>query len=49
MCIRDRDKGAHDRFLSLEMIWPDNALLSAYVLSPRLGQISEDLLGVPAV
>ena len=45
----DPDKGAHDRFLSLEMIWPDNALLSAYVLSPRLGQISADLLGVPAV
>jgi hypothetical protein len=44
----DPDKGAHDRFLSLEMIWPDNALLSAYVLSPRLGQISADLLGVPA-
>ena len=45
----DPDKGAHDRFLSLEMIWPDNALLRAYVLSPRLGQISADLLEVPAV
>ena len=45
----DPDKGAHARFLSLEMIWPDNALLRAYVLSPRLGQISADLLGVPAV
>jgi hypothetical protein len=39
----DPDKGAHARFLSLEMIWPDNALLRAYVLSPRLGQISADL------
>ena len=27
----DPDKGAHERFLSLEMIWPDNALLRAYV------------------
>ena len=31
------------------MIWPKNKLLRAYVLSPRLGQISADLLGVPAV
>ncbi len=45
----DPDKGAQDRFLSLEVIWPDNALLRAYVLSPRLGQISADLLTVPAV
>ena len=33
----DPDKGAYERFLSLEMIWPDNSLLRAYVLSPRLG------------
>ena len=45
----DPDKEAHDRFLSLEMIWPKNTLLRAYVLSPRLGQISADLLGVSAV
>ena len=45
----DPDKGAYERFLSLEMIWPDNPLLRAYVLSPRLGQISADLLEVPAV
>lgn len=45
----DPDESAHDRFLSLEMIWPDNPLIRAYVLSPRLGQISADLLGVPAV
>ena len=45
----DPDTGAHDRFLSLEMTWLDNALLRAYVLSPRLGQISADLLEVPAV
>ncbi len=45
----DPDKEAHDRFLSLEMIWTENALLRAYVLSPRLGQISADLLEVQAV
>ncbi len=45
----DPDKGAYERFLSLEMIWPDNSLLRAYVLSPRLGKISADLLEVPAV
>lgn len=45
----DPDTGARDRFLSLEMIWPDNPLLRAYVLSPRLGQISADLLEVGAV
>ena len=28
----DPDKGAHNRFLSLEMIWPDNKLLRSYVL-----------------
>ena len=35
----DPDKEAHNRFLSLEMIWPDNKLLRAYVLSPRLSLI----------
>lgn len=45
----DPDGGAQDRFLSLEMIWPDTPLLRAYVLSPRLAQISADLLRVPAV
>ena len=45
----DPDKEAHNRFLSLELTWPDNTLLRAYVLSPRLGQISADLLNVPAV
>ena len=45
----DPDHRARDRFLSLEMIWPDNPLLRAYVLSPRLAQISADLLGVQAV
>ena len=45
----DPDKEGNDRFLSLEMIWPNNSFLRAYVLSPRLAQISADLLEVPAV
>ena len=45
----DPDKEAHDRFLSLEMAWPKNKLIRSYVLSPRLGKISANLLGVPAV
>jgi len=45
----DPDQGARDRFLSLEMIWPDNPLLRAYVLSPRLAQISAQLIQANAV
>ena len=45
----DPDKGANDRFLSLEMIWLENKLLRSYVLSPRLGQISANLLGVSRI
>jgi len=45
----DPDQGAQDRFLSLEMVWADNPLLKAYVLAPRLAQISADLLGADAV
>ena len=45
----DPDKEANDRFLSIEMTWSENALLRAYVLSPRLGQISANLLGVPSI
>ena len=43
------DDGAVDRFLSLEMVWTDNPLLKAYVTSPRVAQISAQLLGVDAV
>lgn len=43
------DDGAIDRFLSLEMVWPDNPLLKAYVTSPRVARISATLLGVDAV
>ena len=45
----DPDRDRSSRFLSLEMVWMDNPLLSAYVLSPRLAQISADLLGVDAI
>ena len=45
----DPDGGAQDRFLSMEMIWPDNPLLKAYVLSPRLAQISAQLIGADSV
>ena len=45
----DPDEGANDRFLSLEMVWLKNTLLRSYVLSPRLGQISANLLGVSKI
>ena len=45
----DIDGGVQDRFLSLEMVWPDHPLLRAYVLSPRVAKICADLLRVPAV
>lgn len=37
------------RFLSLEMAWIDNPIVRSYVLSPRIGKICADLLGVPSV
>jgi hypothetical protein len=43
------DGGSNDRFLSLEMMWLENALIRSYVLSPRIGKISADLLGVERV
>ncbi|MEM1346341.1 MAG: phytanoyl-CoA dioxygenase family protein [Pseudomonadota bacterium] len=45
----DLDGGVQDRFLSLEMVWLDNPIVRAFVLSPRIAKISADLLGVPAV
>ena len=43
------DGGVQDRFLSLEMAWLDNPVIKAYVLSPRIGRISAELLNVPSV
>jgi len=43
------DGGAENRFLSLEMLWPENPLIRAFVLSPRFGRIAAELLDVPAV
>lgn len=45
----DLDGGAQDRFLSMEMMWLEHPLIRAYVLSPRIGKLSADLLGVDAV
>ena len=43
------EDSVQDRILSLEMICPDNPLLRAYVLSPRVARICAELLEVPAV
>lgn len=43
------DGGAEGRFFSLDMVWLNNPLIRAYVLSPRIAKICVDLLGVPAV
>jgi len=43
------DGGVQNRFLSLEMAWLDHPLIKAYVVSPRIAQISARLLDVPAV
>ncbi len=43
------DGGAQNRFLSLEMVWRDNPLVRAFVLSPRIAKICADLLGVARV
>jgi hypothetical protein len=40
------DGGLRDRFLSLDMIWRENALIRAFVLSPRIAGICAGLLGV---
>ena len=43
------DGGAQNRFLSLEMMWLDNALIRQYVLSPRIAKIAAELLNVASV
>jgi hypothetical protein len=43
------DESRNNRFLSLEMMWLENALIRSYVLSPRIAKISADLLGVKSV
>ena len=37
------DGGASERFLSLEMVWLENALVREYVLSPRIAKIAAEL------
>lgn len=43
------DGGVRGRFLSLDMVWLTNALVRQFVLSPRIGKLAADLLGVPSV
>ena len=43
------DGGVRDRFLSLDMVWLENDLVRKFVLSPRIGKLAADLLGVPSV
>ena len=38
-----------NRFLSLEMMWIESAIIRRYVLSPRIAKISADLLSVKSV
>ena len=38
-----------NRFLSLEMMWLENALIKSYVLSPRIAEIAANLLGVEKI
>jgi len=45
----DPDRGATDRFLSLEMAWLDHPVMERYVRSPRIGGLCARLLGVDAV
>lgn len=43
------DGSIQNRFLSLDMIWRDNALIRAFVLSPRIARICAHLLGVDRI
>lgn len=43
------DGGLQNRFLSLDMVWLQNELVRSFVLSPRIGRLAADLLGVPSV
>ncbi len=43
------DGGVRDRFLSMELVWPENTLIRSYVISKRIGKICADLLDVKSV
>ena len=45
----DPDRGAADRFLSLEMAWLEHPVMERFVRSPRIGGLCAALLGVDAV
>lgn len=44
-----KKNNTNNRFLSLEMMWLENAIIRQYVLSPRIAKISADLLKVKRV
>ncbi len=48
-CETRLDGGTRDRFLSLELVWLENALIRAFVTSPRVARIAAELLGVDGV
>ena len=43
------DGGVRDRFLSIELAWPENSLIRSYVISERIGRICAELLDVKSV
>lgn len=43
------DGGVRDRFLSIELAWPENSLIRSYVVSERIGKICAELLDVQSV
>ncbi len=44
-----KKNNTNNRFLSLEMMWLENAIIRQYVLSPRIAKISADLLKAKSV
>ena len=47
--FKNYDKSKKKRFLSLEMMWLENALIKEFVLSPRIAKICADLLSVKRI
>ncbi len=43
------DGGVRNRFLSQDMVWLENDLVRQFVLSPRIGKLAANLLGVSSV
>ena len=47
--FKNYDKSKKNRFLSLEMMWLENALIKEFVLSSRIAKICADLLSVKRI